>query len=119
MAKVINIRAPREAAENEELHGGTAALNTALEQIAEAHPRLVALGWVIEGHTGSFCAIKGSDVKLVLQANHREQMAALATIIESLPDEVLEVIESYRVEVRSVMKMEALKSAQNAPGNEQ
>lgn len=96
--KIVCIRPPMSAdanAEDEsELLASTLALDTSLSDLAEQSPRLIALGWVIDGRAGSLCCQRQKEdpLKTIIPANYADQVYALAQAIHDLPEFLREML---------------------------
>lgn len=115
-AKVVSIRALRDSADDTELHASAAALNASLGQKAEACPKLVAIGWCVNGTPGSVCGIRATDSKqMVILPSTRDQMKELARVIRDFPEPLRTAFELQMDLIRIRRQQQAARMPQDAP----
>jgi len=74
-----------------ELHMSAAALKLAVSQVADACPRLVGVGWIVNGKSGALAVVREeSSTRMVLPDDAKEQCKCIAQAIAALPDFVAE-----------------------------
>jgi chemotaxis response regulator CheB len=87
---------------DQELYASSADLDASLKRVAEQHPDLVALGWVMGGNAGSLCVLRESDsIKVVILPSSHRSAQALAWAIHLLPAPLVEVVEQELAKIRA------------------
>lgn len=121
MAKVIRIRTTinEEEIESEQLHASKADLDASLKRLAEDHPRLVALSWIIKGVPGSLTLHECIDGGMVTTPTWKEQAQTLAWAVNWLPEPLRAAFEAEFDAAKGSQAIEVPTTYEDEPASEE
>jgi hypothetical protein len=108
MAEVVSIkeRDPEQAVR--ELHDAITCVNATMEALAAAYPSVTAIAGIVRGQPVGALAFAGSREANHLTPAAMERAQALAKIVASLPDELLQ--NAFRIQLELAATIRAIEA---------